>query len=218
MSRPLIISDCDEVLLHMIAPFRDWLDRVHHIHFDFGSPYEEAFRHKHSSDAIDREQMWALLGGFFDAEMPAQHPIEGAVDALARLGMLADIVILTNLQDHRQAARAEQLAGHGIHLPVYTNQGGKGPAVRRLIAQHRPATTIFIDDLEGNHASVATHAPEVWRLHMVGEPEMAAHVAPSPHAHARIDRWADAEPWIAARIAHALALPELPGYEASHDH
>ena len=23
--RPLIISDCDEVLLHMVAPFRDWL-------------------------------------------------------------------------------------------------------------------------------------------------------------------------------------------------
>ena len=26
MAKPLIISDCDEVLLHMIVPFRDWLD------------------------------------------------------------------------------------------------------------------------------------------------------------------------------------------------
>ena len=25
MTRPLIISDCDEVLLHMVAPFKDWL-------------------------------------------------------------------------------------------------------------------------------------------------------------------------------------------------
>ena len=25
MSRPLLITDCDEVLLHMVAPFRDWL-------------------------------------------------------------------------------------------------------------------------------------------------------------------------------------------------
>ena len=25
MSRPLLITDCDEVLLHMVAPFREWL-------------------------------------------------------------------------------------------------------------------------------------------------------------------------------------------------
>ena len=23
--RPLVVTDCDEVLLHMVAPFRDWL-------------------------------------------------------------------------------------------------------------------------------------------------------------------------------------------------
>ncbi|MFM2410423.1 MAG: hypothetical protein RL481_1251, partial [Pseudomonadota bacterium] len=34
MNRPLLVSDCDEVLLHMVVPFRDWLDEVHHIHFD----------------------------------------------------------------------------------------------------------------------------------------------------------------------------------------
>ena len=34
MSRPLIITDCDEVLLHMVVPFRDWLDEVHEVHFD----------------------------------------------------------------------------------------------------------------------------------------------------------------------------------------
>ena len=34
MNRPLLISDCDEVLLHMVVPFRDWLDEVHNIHFE----------------------------------------------------------------------------------------------------------------------------------------------------------------------------------------
>ena len=29
MSRPLLISDCDEVLLHMVAHFADWLDEAH---------------------------------------------------------------------------------------------------------------------------------------------------------------------------------------------
>jgi hypothetical protein len=46
MSRPLLISDCDEVLLHMIVPFRDWLDEAHHIHFDLvHGDWGEALRH-----------------------------------------------------------------------------------------------------------------------------------------------------------------------------
>ncbi|HEX8057748.1 MAG TPA: HAD family hydrolase, partial [Novosphingobium sp.] len=34
MSRPLVITDCDEVLLYMIAPFRDWLAETQGILFD----------------------------------------------------------------------------------------------------------------------------------------------------------------------------------------
>jgi hypothetical protein len=34
MSRPLVISDCDEVLLHMVAPFQAWLKANHDIDFD----------------------------------------------------------------------------------------------------------------------------------------------------------------------------------------
>jgi hypothetical protein len=203
MNRPLIISDCDEVLLHMIAPFRQWLDDVHHIHFDFGTNFEEAFRHKDSRDPVARDLVWGLLGEFFDTEMHRQYPIDGACAALARLSALADIVVLTNLQDHRQQARMEQLAFHGIHLPVYCNQGGKGPAVARLLAERAPGVTVFVDDLEHNHASVASHAPQVWRLHMVGEPQLAPHIPAAPDAHCRIDTWAEAEQWVADRIAEA---------------
>jgi hypothetical protein len=34
MTRPLVISDCDEVLLHMVAPFKAWLKAHHDIDFD----------------------------------------------------------------------------------------------------------------------------------------------------------------------------------------
>ena len=33
MNRPLIISDCDEVLLHMASPFRDWLGETQGVSF-----------------------------------------------------------------------------------------------------------------------------------------------------------------------------------------
>ncbi|HJO64441.1 MAG TPA: HAD family hydrolase, partial [Sphingomonas sanguinis] len=59
---------------------------------------------------------------------------------------------------------------------------------------------VFVDDLAQHHASVAEHAPQVHRLHMVSEPEMAPHVPPAPDAHARIDDWRQAERWIAARF------------------
>ncbi len=201
MSRPLIITDCDEVLLHMMVPFRAWLDEAHGIHFTFGTPFEEAFRHKDSRDPVERSVVWSLLGGFFDTEMHRQYPIQGALPAIARLADQADIVVLTNLDDHRQEARAGQLASHGLHVPVYCNRGGKGPAAARIIAQYRPSVTIFIDDIENNHSSLAEHVPQVWRLHMVGEAELAPHIATAPTAHARIDDWAEAEGWIAARMA-----------------
>ncbi|CAN5293969.1 hypothetical protein BH10PSE13_BH10PSE13_18110 [soil metagenome] len=203
MARPLIITDCDEVLLHMMVPFRGWLDEAHDIHFTFGSPFEEAFRHKDSRDPIERSTIWSLLGNFFDTEMHRQYPIEGALPAMSRLGDIADIVVLTNLDDHRQAARGAQLAAHGLHVPVYTNRGGKGPAAARIIAQYRPSVTLFIDDLENNHTSLAEHVPQVWRLHMVGEPELSPVTATAAHAHSRIDRWPEAERWIMARIADA---------------
>jgi hypothetical protein len=65
MSRPLLISDCDEVLLHMIVPFRDWLDEAHHIHFDLvHGDWGEALRHKHDGTVVERGQVWDLLNGF----------------------------------------------------------------------------------------------------------------------------------------------------------
>jgi len=205
MNRPLIISDCDEVILHMMVPFQQWLDEVHHIHFTFGTPFEEAFRHKDSADPVARHIIWALLGGFFDTEMHRQQPIDGACAALGRLAEIADIVVLTNLEDHRQQARAAQLAGHGLHFPVYCNRGGKGPAVARLLAERAPGVAVFVDDLDNNHASVAQHVPQVWRLHMVGEPRLAPHIPTVPQAHSRIDQWAQGERWIADRIAEAGA-------------
>lgn len=209
--RPLIITDCDEVLLHMIVPFRQWLDETHAVHFDVrGQDFVEALRHKDSDLPLERELVWDLLVAFFDTEMHRQAPIAGAVEALHRLSAQADIVVLTNIGERHHQARVAQLAGHGLSLPVFWNHGGKGRPLARIVAERSPGVALFIDDLGEHHGSVETHAPGVWRLHMVGEPEVAVNVPPSRHAHARIDDWASAERWIAARLAEGPAhLPEL---------
>ncbi len=200
MTRPLIISDCDEVLLHMVVPFRSWLDEAHGIHFDFASGFEEALRHKDSGDRVERAVIEALLREFFETQMHRQGPIAGAVAAMRALAQRCDIVIVTNIGEENARARADQLHAAELPFPVIGNRGGKGPVVAQLIAERAPSLTIFIDDLGGNHRSVAQHMPQAWRLQFVGEPEIAPHATAAPDAHIRIDDWASARRWIAAKL------------------
>jgi hypothetical protein len=212
-ARPLIVTDCDEVLLHMVVPFRAWLDEAHHIHFDFSSPFEEALRHKASGDPVERAHLWALLGGFFETEMHRQTPIAGAVETMAAFAERADIVIVTNIGEEQAAARTDQLHAVGLPYPVIGNRGGKGPVVARLIAQRRPSLTLFIDDLESNHASVAADAPQAWRLQFVGEPEIAPHAPSATDAHIRLDDWPSARRWIEAKLDELAEVEALMAIE-----
>ena len=202
MPRPLLISDCDEVLLHMVAHFAQWLDSEHDIHFDLDSgSFADALTERRSGEPLGKEQVWPLLGSFFEDEMHRQTLVPGALEALGRIGELADIVILTNLPDLAHSWRVEQLAKHGIDHEVVCNQGGKGVPARAIVDRHRPSATVFVDDLPTHHSSVAKHAPEVWRLHMIAEPRLAAAIPKASDAHARIDDWPTACDWILERFA-----------------
>ena len=200
-SRPLLITDCDEVLLHMVSHFRDWLDQAHGVDFAFETGrFEEALVDRGSGEALARERVWPLLGEFFENEMHRQTLVAGALEALGTIGETADIVILTNLPTQAQPWRVEQLAAHGIRHEVVCNQGGKGVPARALIDRYRAPVSVFVDDLPVHHASVAQHSPETWRLHMVAEPRLAPAVATAEHAHARIDDWPRATRWILDRL------------------
>ena len=207
MSRPLVITDCDEVLLHMFIHFRDWLDEAHDIELNLaGRTFANAMRRRGSETPLEQAEIWTLLDGFFDDEMHRQTPIPGAVEAVATLGEQADVVVLTNLSDHRRDDRVRQLASHGIEARVFTNLGPKGPAIRQIIAEYRPSRAIFIDDLAQHHESAAGEVPEITRLHLVGEPSIADFIPcalEQGHAHARIDNWAEALPWLHERLHEA---------------
>lgn len=201
MSRPLLITDCDEVLLHMVSHFGAWLGEAHAIDFTpDGGDFSRAMRRRVDGEYLSRTEMWPLLGGFFDTEMHRQTLVPHAREALAEISGYADVVILTNLEDHRQPHRVAQLRGFGIDFRVVTNQGGKGTPVRALLDEYAPSAAVFVDDLAHHHQSVADEAPEVWRLHMIAEPSLAPAVPPAPAAHARIDDWSEAKAWIAEKF------------------
>jgi len=200
MKRPLVVTDCDEVLLHMVRHFRDWLDEAHDIDFRLeGNPFVQSMRRRGSDEVLTEEEAWGLLGGFFDTEMGRQEPIEGSIEAINELQREADVVVLTNLVDARNEARRIQLEALGIKAPVYTNQGPKGGALSRIVEEHDAERIVFIDDIAKHHESAAEVVPHVHRLHFCGEPAIASHVPcahEAGHAHARIDNWAEALPWV----------------------
>ena len=200
MSRPLVISDCDEVLLYMVAPFRDWLHESQGVRFEMvGNDFAGAMKYHASEEPVPPEEIWRLLRGFFDTEMHRQTPIPGAVEGIARLSEHADIVVLTNLTDRHRDMRFEQLAGHGIHARVFTNQGPKGPALKAIMDEYAPSRAVFIDDLAQHHASVGSEVPHIRRLHLCGEPMLADRIScahEAGDAHARIDTWEHALPWL----------------------
>ncbi len=204
MNRPLLITDCDEVLLHMVVPFAEWLDEVHHIHFDLESGnFVDALRHKATGLPLESEGIWPLLRGFFETEMHRQQPIDGAIAALHQIAEHADVVVLTNLTDAERDRRIAQLRAVGVEFPVFTNQGGKGEPLARIVADYGASVAVFVDDLAHQHISVAEHAPDVFRLHMVGEPRLAPQIKTPKAAHARIDDWPSATRWIMDRFAGA---------------
>jgi len=207
--RPLLVTDCDEVLLHMIGHFGEWLGEAHGIDFDVEAADFHAPLVDRSGKALAPDRVWELLDLFFEGEMRRQNVVPGAAEALARIGEEADIVILTNIGDAFHAGRVEQLGAFGISHRVLCNRGGKGVPLAALVAEMQPDVTVFVDDLAVHHHSVAKHAPDAWRLHMIAEPRLAARSPTSPHAHARIDHWDKALPWILARFAEGQAAPPL---------
>lgn len=210
--KPLLITDCDEVLLHMVRHFGMWLGEAHDIEFTpNGADFATSMRRRSDDSVIEREEMWGLLEGFFPAEMERQTLVPHAREALAALAERAEIVVLTNLGDHCREHRIAQLATHGIAHRVECNQGGKGGPVARLVEEFGAPVAVFVDDLAHHHESVAKHAPQVFRLHMIAEPSLAPRVPAAPHAHARIDDWREARAWIEARFDAGLTADAAGG-------
>lgn len=196
-----MITDCDEVLLHFVTPFHGWIGDAHGIEFNLEkSDFYTGMRRKACGSTIGDAEAIAIFNQFFTQEMHRQPLAPGAAEALSTIAAGADVVVLTNLPPGYEDLRTRQLLGHGLSYAVTCNSGPKGPALRKLLDRFQPTATVFVDDQPSHHQSVAEVAPEVHRLHMIAEPLIAPHVPPAPAAHARIDSWSEALPWIMKRL------------------
>ena len=131
--RFLLITDCDEVLLHMVKHFGTWVRETHDIDFTpDGADFANSMRRRSTGETPTQAEMWSMLGGFFPSEMHRQTLVPHAAEALARLSEVADIVVLTNLLDSCRTARIDQLAAFGIHHRVEPCAGRRPARQRRV--------------------------------------------------------------------------------------
>lgn len=192
--RPILILDCDGVLMHFIQPFSDWLGERHGLELRMSS-FALTGNVLRDGNPIEHAEFRPLLDQFFDEGQERQSLLPGVKDALDDLKRRADIVILTNIEARHRETRIKVLAREGLDVPVQPNGEGvpKGRAIAELAAGRR---AVFVDDLPPHHASAAKHAPHVGRLHLVGEASVQQVIPAAPEAHARIDDWPAAHAWI----------------------
>ncbi len=202
--KPLLICDCDEVLVHMVRHFRDWLGEAHDMDFALDRhDFFGAVTRRDGGPAPTQAEAWDLLHGFFPGQMDRQTLVPHAAEALAALADQADIVILTNLIEECRTPRIEQLARFGIHHRVQCNTGPKGAPVAKLVAEHGNPVTVFVDDLRSIMPRLPNRRAGPPAAHGVRTRNGPAR-RPAPEAHARIDDWRQAQAWIAARFAEGL--------------
>jgi hypothetical protein len=190
-ARPLLVVDADEVLLRFADGFDRFL-RQRELYLDFVSYrlHGNVKRLEDESAVLDIE-VTALLEEF-RAELDALEAVEDTIEVIDRLRRWLDVVVLTNITPAQAPARRRNLDALGLSLPLLVNEGSKGAAVKRL-AERAGRPVFFIDDIAVHHMKVAELAPDVYRIHFVGDERLKPLLASSPHAHMRAQTWRDIE-------------------------
>jgi hypothetical protein len=199
--RPLLIVDADEVLLRFVEGFDRFLDRQG-LFLDLTAYrlHGNVKRRDDLTPILDVE-VTALLDDF-RRDLDWLEHVEGARDSLNALSRKLDIVVLTNISPAQADARRRNLEGFGLDLPVVANSGLKGESVKALAARAgRPS--FFVDDIPHNLASAAQHAPDVTRIHLIGDERLKPLLPAAETAHYRAEGWKDAQAFIVNKLGEA---------------
>jgi len=196
--RPLLIVDADEVILRFAEGFDRFL-RARALFLDLTSYrlHGNVKRLDDRTPVLDVE-VTALLDEF-RAELDSLEAVEHASEALAELKPHLDVVVLSNVSESQAPPRLRNLAALGFNFPLVVNAGPKGPAVKAL-AGRAASPAFFVDDIPQHLASAAEAAPDVYRIHLIGDERLKPLLPPSPHAHLRAEDWREAAAFIRARL------------------
>lgn len=197
--RPLLVLDVDDVVLHFVRPFPRYLEaagfelrlgsfRLH------GNVVDPA-----SGRIAERDEVSALIDGFFAAQAEWQTVTEGAAEALQGFASAAEIVMLTAMPHRYREVRRAHLNGLGLRYPLLTTEMAKGPAIARLRGD-TPRPVAFVDDQPLNLASARQFVPDIHLFHLMAETSLRGLLPPPPADATVVEDWAEARPLIAAAL------------------
>lgn len=170
ITRPLLVCDVDEVILHLVAPFEQLLEeRGMELRKKVIKLNGNVF-HKSDGSEVAQKDIWAVLDQLFKEQAMRQAVVEDAANVLGELSRDIDIILLTNLPHEYGDLRRTYLGEAGIPYPVVTNSGVKGPAIQWLDQQNH-LKTAFMDDTFHHLESVSEHTPETFLVHFMADDE-----------------------------------------------
>ena len=142
---PLMIFDADEVLVHFAEPFATYIKKHNHRLHLTGYRLDNAIKKADTDEVADPDTAKDLVWGFINEETKSQPAAKGAPQALKKLQAYAQIIILSNVPHSVHDDRVANLKSLNMDYPLISNEGMKGPAVRKILKNHR-AQSFFIDD------------------------------------------------------------------------
>ena len=188
--KPLLICDVDEVVLHFVAPFENFL-KSKNAHLK-----KQSFKLSgniidiSSGAAYSMKESGDLIQEFHDIKVDQQLPVEGAVQGLEQLSTDYEIVFLTNVAAKLTERRRKHLTSIGAAYPVLQNDGSKAEMVQ-LLAKDLTAPIVFIDDLPPHHYAVKAVEPRVNCVHFMADTTFRSIVTFDDEIGRKSESWTD---------------------------
>ena len=190
-TRPLIICDVDDVVVHFLKGFDAVLARMDHVLEADSFALNGSVLHRHTRAAMPPEHVAKLIDDYFIEQTEHMEDIEGAVASLVALSDQATVVMLTNLPHHARDKRITNLKKHGLPFPVITNSGPKGPAIKHLSGR-TTGQKVFVDDSPNFVKSSFEFAPEVKIVHFLHDERFSKLHQPFEFVSHTTGEWNDA--------------------------
>ena len=187
-SRPILLVDADEVLLRFVERLATYFIaqgfELRLTSFQLaGNTY-----HIKTGHQAEPKEVKHLIAGFFEACVDDIAAVVGAADALKKLSVVFQVIILSNVPSNCRTRRMQSLSDQGMPYPVIANKGEKGPAVKAF-ADATDKITVFVDDLPPQHKSVKKECPKSHRVHFIADSRLAKMIDKASAANVRIDDW-----------------------------
>lgn len=198
--KPLIICDVDEVVLHFVAPFEEYLSKHNAFLRKSSLKLSGNVIDVQTGNAIPSDEAGKLVRSFHQVHVDQQPVISGALEALNSLSSVFQIIFLTNVAEELKDRRKKHLTSLGLPFPVLQNDGSKAETVR-ILSDHIQSKTIFIDDLPPHHIMVKAAAADVHCIHYLADFDFRNLVEFAPSLGEKAENWPEIQSLCIAKLS-----------------